>query len=245
MINKIKQHFRVNKEDIAKVLENQQLLHKRINEELAAAQISSLLSSCQYLPFSKASLNFTSLAVLLNDIVINNRKFIVEFGAGISTLLMPLLIKKNKLENVHILSVENDAGWMQVVGNLLASEGLSEYVTLLHAPLSNNTISLDNNQWYDLPALTKTLDQAGRKVDCVLVDGPAAWYNEVYRSRYPALPVLEKYLNEKCSVFLDDTDRKGEKEIVALWQKFGLTRVDFSHCFTGFFKGEFFNVSLP
>ena len=39
-----------------------------------------------------------------------------------------------------------------------------------------------------------------------MVDGPEAWYAEVYRSRYPALPFMIDFLGDNSIVFLDDTN---------------------------------------
>lgn len=41
-----------------------------------------------YLPHSKSSLNYSSINSLLNDVVINNRKNIIEFGGGLSTIYL-------------------------------------------------------------------------------------------------------------------------------------------------------------
>jgi hypothetical protein len=245
MVKKIKEYIDSSRREIFRISQNQISLRERIDESIGASQVYSLISNCQYLPFNQASLNFTSLATLINDIVINDRKLIMEFGSGISTIAMALLIRKNKLENVRILSIEDNLEWLQVVRKLLQAEELSEYVDLIHAPLTEVDFSLDNNKWYDPTVLLNVLNAGNRKVDCVLVDGPAAWYQQVYRSRFPALPFLHEFLNERSVVFLDDTNRKGEKEILEMWAKFDMKRIDFNSCFTGLFRGSFFNIKLP
>ena len=241
MINKIKRKF----SKLNDIYDYQTFILSRIDENLAAFQINSLLAECIYLPFSKASLNFSSLAVVLNDIIVNNRKTIVEFGCGISTIVIAKLIKRNSLKGVKIISIENDVKWLNVIQNLIETENLKESVHLVHAKLEKSEFSLDNNLWYDNDPILSILNSFGKKVDCVLIDGPAAWYKDVYRSRYPAFPFIHKYLDRDCAIFLDDTNRDGEKEIIEMWDIGGFIREDFNNSFTGFFRGDYFNIQLP
>ncbi len=67
--------------------------------------------------------------------------------------------------------------------------------------------------WYDLP----DLDKLPGKIDMLVVDGPP-WKLQ-HLARYPALPVLFKYLSDNAVIILDDGNRPDEKEIVKLWKK--------------------------
>lgn len=69
--------------------------------------LSPLIAGYPYLPSTYASVDFQSLPVLMNDIIINQRKSIIEFEGGISTFLIGRLIKLNKIE-AKLYSVEND-----------------------------------------------------------------------------------------------------------------------------------------
>jgi predicted O-methyltransferase YrrM len=239
MINKIKNKFSLLNKLESKIDSNS----IKISENIAAIQVYSLLNDVSYLPFSKASLNFTSMAILLNDIVINRRKLIVEFGSGISTILIAQLIKKNKLDGVKLISVEHNIEWLSLVDNLLKSNYLEGIVELVHSPLLENELCLDNNKWYSTEPILLKIKENKNKVDCVLVDGPEAWYAEVYRSRYPALPFIINFLGDNSIVFLDDSNRKGEIEILNMWKPYGMKEIRFSDSFSGLVKGEIFNIS--
>ena len=89
-----------------------------------------------------------SLFKVLNDIVINNRKTVIEFGSGFSTVLTGRLLKKNGID-AKVFSVENSRGWMETVQKLLAAEGLTANTELVHAPLQPVTWVQDNTlSWY-------------------------------------------------------------------------------------------------
>lgn len=216
-----------------------------ISNILAFNQISQLFNDGTYLPFTDSSLNFNALSVILNDIVINERKTIIEFGSGISTIIIAMLIKKNHLENVNFTSVEHDINWFNAMQTILLKRNLSDYVNLINADLVDSNISINNNKWYDQEVLLEVLKNKSLKVDCLIVDGPPAYYAEVALSRYPALPFLLPFMNEKCSIFLDDTNRKGEQIILEKWISLGFVKEHFSRSFTGLFKGEYFNIRMP
>jgi predicted O-methyltransferase YrrM len=239
MIKKIKNKFSLLNKIATKIDHNSII----VGESIAATQVYSLLNDVSYMPFSKSSLNFTSMAILLNDIVINDRKLIVEFGSGISTILIAQLIKKNKLEGVKLISVEHNTEWLQVVDSLLKSNSLDGIVELVYSPLVANEMSLDNTKWYSTEPILLKIKENKNSVDCVLVDGPEAWYDEISRSRYPALPFIIDYLGDNAILFLDDTNRKGEIDILMKWKTYGMREIRFGDTFTGLIKGKIFTIN--
>jgi hypothetical protein len=61
--------------------------------------------------------------------------------------------------------------------------------------------------------------------------------------RYPALPSIINYLNENNSIILDDTNRKGERIIINLWEKkFNLNFIPLNPLTKISFSGTFFNI---
>src|SRR5690606_36365313 len=77
-------------------LNNGNRLNKFFSEDILSVNfLNTLMNGYPYLPFSGSSLRPFCLNHILNDIVINNRKHIIEFGSGISTILIGRLIKKN------------------------------------------------------------------------------------------------------------------------------------------------------
>jgi 16S rRNA G966 N2-methylase RsmD len=193
-----------------------------------------------YLPYSKSSLSYSSVSYLLNDVVINNRNKIIEFGGGISTIYLAKLAKTSK-NSLKITTIDHDEKWIDILTNILKEEDLLEYVNIIHCPLEKSNLSKESTKWYCESNIKKAIK--GLKFDLVIIDGPLAYTKELEMSRYPALIFINDYLNERNSVFLDDTHRKGEKKIIPLWEKqFNRIFLPLNTVSMISFKGDFFNI---
>lgn len=213
-------------------------------EDLAAyLLIQNLVKFPEYFPITSSSLRFHTLAVILNDIIINNRKSIVEFGSGISTLAIANLSKINRL-NYNFVSVEDNIDWFNSMQTYLSKNSLEKFVNLVYAPLEETNLSPENIPWYSTKSLNEQISHDSR-FSLVIVDGPGAWKPEIELSRYPALPYLANSLEDSFSVYLDDTDRKGEKKVLSLWQKeFGMKFEKINDTASVFVKGQKLNTIL-
>lgn len=180
------------------------------NDTRAAVELSRL--GLPYMPWSDASLLPSALQVVLNEIEINSRKTIVEFGSGISTIYIAQILSRL---GGRIVSFESDAEWATFVENRLAAFDLSEFASVIHAPLGPCTLSKNGLQWYDQTIVEKAVHTLS--IDCVVIDGPPAYKVGFELARYPALPVLQARLAQDYAVFLDDIHRLGEQEILRLW----------------------------
>lgn len=210
--------------------------------------LSPLIEGYPYLVFTGAAIDFHSLHIIINDIVVNSRKRILEFGAGMSTLLIGRLIKLNKLE-AKLYSVENDEGWYSLMLENIKKEKLEEYIELIYAPLKDmelNRIKLDVGhklKWFDLKVLDDRLKE--ELFDMVITDGPMAYRKDIERSRFPALPYMKDKLNTSFSFYLHDTDREGEISIIRDWKSIlGLNERQYTDKLTGFIKGEHYKFDL-
>ncbi|MDN5214505.1 class I SAM-dependent methyltransferase [Fulvivirgaceae bacterium BMA12] len=191
-------------------------LSSKINNVYSLGLLQNLLVDFPFVPYTKFGLNPTGLLFIINDILINNRKYIIEFGAGVSTIVIARLIKKNSL-NTRLISVEHDEGWLEMIANTLQKEKLSQNVKPIYAPLSECDLSINGMKWYN----TKTLDNyiADQKFDAIIVDGPPSYSKEIMFSRYPAIPYLKDKLNTNIAIYLDDVEREGEREILKKWSE--------------------------
>lgn len=189
----------------------------RIEDLTAYLLIQDLLKFAEYFPITSSSLRFHTLATVLNDIIMNTRENIIEFGAGISTLAIANLFKKNSL-NYSLISVEDDMNWFNYVKSCISKNNLQEHVNLIYAPLEKTNLALENNPWYSVKSLSEKINN-DLKFSLAIVDGPGAWKPEIRLSRYTALPYLINKLAENFSIYLDDINRKGEKQVLSLWQK--------------------------
>lgn len=190
----------------------------------ALALIQPLLQSYPFIPLTTSSIKPNNLAFLLNDVTLNQRKSILEFGSGISTILMGRLIRKNGLD-CKIISVEHDKDWIEFVQGYIDKDGTHEAVQMIYAPLTRSENALDENAWYDTRVLEKSVQ--GIKFDMVVIDGPPAWEPNKDRARYPAFSFIWNRLCSKAIVCLDDANRDGEKDILAKWE--GDYRIKFNY----------------
>lgn len=181
----------------------------------ALSLLQPLLESAPMLPFTNSALRPYCAAHILNDIMANSRKAILEFGAGVSTVLMARLARRNGID-ATIISVEHDGEWLEAVAESLRKEGLQEAVKLVHAPLEPCQMASATSEWYGEAALREAL--AGLRFDLVIVDGPPAYQQGKGEARYPALPFVRDALAESCSLYLDDANREGERSVLKKWE---------------------------
>ena len=171
--------------------------------------------STSYLPWTQSAMRPSGLVAVLNEITINNRKTIVECGAGISTFYIARLLKD---KGGHLYTIEHDRQWCDLLSQELAKENLSDFVTPIFAPLTNNQFCINgvNNHWYDLSILEERF--ASLSIDLLIVDGPPAYDSHKQFSRYPAVPFLTKYFADDYTVILDDINRFGEQTVLENWE---------------------------
>src|SRR5260370_41763841 len=83
-----------------------------------------------YLPWSAGTMRPAGLVTVCNDIVLNDRRRIVELGSGISTVVLARLLTKRALPAGFLMSVvEPDFFWRQGVGERLDREGTATELT--------------------------------------------------------------------------------------------------------------------
>jgi predicted O-methyltransferase YrrM len=190
---------------------------RHVEDVYSLELLNKMTESENYIPFTSMSLRPFALAFLLNEILINNRKSIIEFGAGVSTIMMARLAKKNKLP-VKIISVEENQDWVNVVKNILVDEGIDAFVEIIYAPVVRRNFKGIENHWYEDEKLKLKLKN-NAAFDLVMIDGPTAFNEKLALSRYYAMPFLFENLAKEHVIFLDDVSRNGEKKAMTLWGK--------------------------
>lgn len=191
--------------------------HQSAADARAAVELGKM--NVPYLPWPASAIAPSALLSILNDIEINGRRTIVEFGCGISTVYMAMLAKRT---GARIVSFDDNPEWVALVREWIDRISATSLCEIVVAPLKPNGHGIDGNHWYDEAVVTDRL--ADLTVDLVLVDGPIAYTQEKRLARYPALPSVVARLGDRCAVFLDDIRRSGEREIAERWaQQFGLS----------------------
>ena len=147
-------------------------LRRAIAQGRASAELSRL--NLGFVPWSRYALQPAAIMTLLNEVMINRRQLVVEFGCGVSTLYLAKVLSE---QGGRLISFEDNVEWANQVRSLLDREGLSEHVTLVDAPLRKGKLSLANLQWYDEEIVATALE--GLEVDLALIDGPPAFAGSV------------------------------------------------------------------
>jgi predicted O-methyltransferase YrrM len=190
--------------------------HTMRTDDIYALNVLQPLLQEGYLPLTISAMRPVCLATILNDIIINQRKQILEFGSGISTLLIGRLARKNNL-TLSLISIEHDAQWAQLLEAIILTEQLESFIEIVHAPLQPCSFSIGSNKWYDEK---KVDNKTGNKLfDLVIIDGPPAYEKVKQEARYPAGPYVYGKLTENAAVFLDDAEREGERSILKKWEE--------------------------
>jgi len=134
---------------------------------------------------------------------------IVEYGSGVSTLIIAYCLKQ--LGGGKIISYDHESIYAGKTQDLIDEHELNEYAEVVHAPLVDREISDKKWLWYDVSK--RDLPEA---IDLLIVDGPPRKIQK--RSRYPALISVQGKLKPGGLILLDDSDRIEEQEIIRLWQ---------------------------
>lgn len=156
----------------------------------------------------------------------NDYDLVIEFGSGISTVviaktLAKLEAKQAKSTGVVFASFDHLRQYYQQTLSMLQQAGLASRVRLLHAPLEDWKAPNGNTYPYyaceeALAALTQEYPPAGLRV-LVIVDGPPAATGP--QARYPAGPlILQYFLGAHIDFLMDDYIREDEKKIAKLWR---------------------------
>ncbi len=195
-----------------------------------------------YLPVNKYSLRPSSVGLLLNDIAINGRKHILEFGAGISTILFAKFCQMQEID-AQIHTIDHDERWLEWLESFLTDEQLKRFVQIKNIPLKKNEQNPFNQtlEWYDKSKLKDSLSD--NRYDLVLIDGPPGRGGF---HRYYAVPfIMEEYLQEKYLIVLDDVNRDAEKQILQQWKnEYNLDFKIVNHKIALSYRGPFYDPQL-
>lgn len=191
--------------------------HDLQGDHLALTQLLKMFPDQVFLPLTAWSISPREVLHICNDIVINKRKSIVEFGSGFSTICIAQLLKINNI-NSNFISIENNADWANELTQILRKFNLENYVTIIVAPITEVPREFAKDEqlkWYDVPTLQPIIQDL-TDIDVVIVDGPFGGTTKY--ARYSAIPFLKHKLADDYAIFLDDTTREHESVIAKDWK---------------------------
>jgi hypothetical protein len=163
---------------------------------------------------------------LIELIELNDYDLIIEFGSGISTVIIAKTLakmapKRAGKPSVEFISFDHLDPYYQQTRAQLEHASLADAVQLTLAPLQDWPAPNGNTYPYyacqpTLAALAQKHPAAGLRL-LVIVDGPPAATGP--HARYPAGPlILQYFAGAHIDILLDDYIRDDEKEIAKLWQ---------------------------
>lgn len=143
---------------------------------------------------------------LLVELVIQRRpEVVVEFGSGISTLVLARALQMNGTG--RLVSFEHKQGFAELARSRLQTRGLTACITV--APLISADCWGCRGKWYDAASLPPN-------IDLLVVDGPPAYFAP--ETRESAGPAVFPYLSDSGILVLDDAKRPGERTIARRWR---------------------------
>ncbi|HNP17414.1 MAG TPA: class I SAM-dependent methyltransferase [Fulvivirga sp.] len=145
--------------------------------------------------------------VLATKIMSKEKPTIVDVGSGISTLISGYIAKKI---GGQVISLEHNKDFFEQTNEMISNHELQDYIKLYFCPLKKYTINKKSWQWYDISKI-----KFPNTIDILTVDGPPG--NIQINSRFPAVPILNKYITLDTTVLLDDGAREDEQEIANMW----------------------------
>ena len=145
-------------------------IDSNVDDSMSLQLLLKMFSEQSFLPLTSWSISPKEVLHICNEIVVNKRNCIVEFGSGFSTVCIAQLLKINNIE-AKFYSVESDIEWINSLKKILKSNDSEGYVEFLYSPINNisSKYALKNQEkWYDVESLQrlsceKNIDLIDRK----------------------------------------------------------------------------------
>lgn len=147
-------------------------------------------------------------ALITGTILREKPKTVVELGSGSSTLISAYSLEK--IGRGKVISFEHQEDFAKASEMSLVQHELSDFATVIHAPIKEILIDEVAWDWYTPDAMT-TIEQ----IDLLIVDGPPETISK--KARYPAVPMLFDKLSDGATILVDDYLRRDEHEMVNDW----------------------------
>jgi len=220
-----------NKKEVDKVIESK--LNNFFSQLEALNEIKRMFPDLSFFPPTRGWAGSADFLLKLVELVITESpKYIVELGSGVSSVVLGAATKKFSQGKVD--SFDHKQSFTIKSNRFLEINELSDIVKVKYSPLMIHNFDGTEWQWYD-ESVIKNIENG---IDLLIVDGPPRFLQE--KSRYLALPMLFDKLSTNSTIVLDDANRENEKQVVEDWLDFLKTR-QIKHSITTF---EYFDKGL-
>ena len=149
-----------------------------------------------------------TVSALVREIIETAPSTVVEIGSGGSSVWVGYCLERQA--RGRCISLEHDEEYAAKTRAEVARHGLTKYVEVVHAPLTQVDVAGETFRWYDLTNVEGLSD-----IDIVFVDGPPGTTGPL--ARYPAFPMLRDHCAPGARFILDDAARPDERAIVQRW----------------------------
>lgn len=163
-----------------------------------------------YPPFGGWAIAGDCARRLVDSIMTESPRWIVEAGSGLSTVLVARTLQLIGGEG-QLISLEHDEAWREKTQMLVDEHGVSQHCRIVYAPLVELDVGEERYMWYDLSEVD--LPEA---IDLLFIDGPPKAVGDL--ARFPAIPLLYDRLSQGAVILMDDADRPDERKAVSRWQ---------------------------
>ncbi|MET4278999.1 MULTISPECIES: hypothetical protein [unclassified Bradyrhizobium] len=150
----------------------------------------------RFYPVGSAA-NYGLLYVLLRAALDYPIKEVLELGAGQTSILFDLLVRRGVLKS-RIRTLEHDQGWADRVSQLVSHD-------VIRTHLVPKLVQGRQIAGYDFAQLTKN------STELLVIDGPPAGAVDNSFSRLAALELIDWINPYSFIIVVDDADREGEK----------------------------------
>ncbi len=148
------------------------------------------------------------LLLIARHVLEERPETILECGSGTSTVVIARALQLAGAG--HLYSLEHDSAFAEISRENLSRYDLTEWATVIDAPLRLWAPAVENIQWYEVEQIPDQI------FDLLVIDGPPMPLGPL--SRYPAGPVLFPVLKAEGHAFVDDAKSEQGKRIIQRWK---------------------------
>lgn len=174
--------------------------------------IYSSLPNLKFLPATRGWAGSPDFLAKIIEIILKEKpRFILEASSGVSTIVIGLAMRLNNYGNV--ISLDHERFYTKITRENIKVNEIGGNSNVIHCPLRDYNIFEQTWKWYETDNLNLT-----ERIDLLIIDGPPR--STQFLARYPAIPLLYEYFADRVLILLDDASRNDETITVQKWSSF-------------------------
>lgn len=187
-------------------------------------QNQELATLLQGIPLGGWRLSGATINVLVDEIARHRPAAVLEFGSGVSTLVLAAAMRAvhGQVSRPLVFSIDQAPEFLADTERLLKTHGLRDLVRLHCAPLIQHNIQGFSTVCYGISEAMLASFFEGQRPDFILIDGPAADYGQ----RFGTLSLVEPHVSPDARVYMDDALRDSELAIADYWNRLGQLTIE-------------------